>query len=57
MSERSLPVDNPFVDPSIHETPSALQGEATLFVAEDASLTLGADSLIILGTEPCCFES
>ncbi|THV77358.1 sphingoid long chain base kinase 4 [Aureobasidium pullulans] len=48
MSERSLPVDNPFVDPSIHETPSALQGEATLFVAEDASLTLGADSLIIL---------
>lgn len=57
MSERSLPVDNPFVDPSIHETPSALQGEATLFVAEDASLTLGADSLIILGTEPCAFGS
>jgi sphingosine kinase len=49
MSERSLPADNPFVDPSLHETPSALQGEATLFVSEDASLTLGADATIILG--------
>lgn len=50
MSEASLPADNPFVDPSLHETPSALQGEATLFVSEDASLTLGADATIILGT-------
>lgn len=50
MSEGSLPADNPFVDPSLHETPSALQGEATLFVSEDASLTLGADATIILGT-------
>lgn len=49
MSERSSPADNPFVDPSLHETPSALQGEATLFVSEDASLTLGADATIILG--------
>ncbi|KAG9906880.1 sphingoid long chain base kinase, partial [Aureobasidium melanogenum] len=48
MSEGSLPADNPFVDPSLHETPSALQGEATLFVSEDASLTLGADATIIL---------
>jgi hypothetical protein len=50
MSEASLPADNPFVDPSLDETPSALQGEATLFVSEDASLTLGADATIILGT-------
>lgn len=50
MSEGSLSADNPFVDPSLHETPSALQGEATLFVSEDASLTLGADATIILGT-------
>jgi sphingosine kinase len=49
MSEGSLLDDNPFVDPSIYETPSALQGEATLFVTEDASLTLGADATIILG--------
>jgi hypothetical protein len=49
MSEGSLPTDDPFVDPSIYETPSALQGEATLFVTEDASLTLGADATIILG--------
>ncbi|KAH0366752.1 sphingoid long chain base kinase, partial [Aureobasidium melanogenum] len=48
MSEGSLPADNPFVDPSLRETPSALQGEATLFVSEDASLTLGADATIIL---------
>ena len=49
MSEGSLPADNPFVDPSLHETPSALQGEATLFVTEDASLTIGADAIIIFG--------
>jgi hypothetical protein len=49
MSEGSLPTDDPFVDPSLYETPSALQGEATLFVTEDASLTLGADATIILG--------
>ncbi|KAI5251981.1 sphingoid long chain base kinase 4 [Aureobasidium subglaciale] len=48
MSEGAPHVDDPFVDPSIYETPSALQGEATLFVSEDASLTLGADATIIL---------
>jgi sphingosine kinase len=48
-SETTFPYNNPFVDPSIRETPDALQGEATLFVTEDASLTLGADSLIVLG--------
>jgi sphingosine kinase len=55
MSEGSLPADNPFVDPSLHETPSALQGEATLFVTEDASLTLGADATIILGMPRALF--
>lgn len=55
MSEGSLPADNPFVDPSLHETPSALQGEATLFVSEDASLTLGADAIIIFGMSHALF--
>lgn len=56
MSEGAQPTDNPFVDPSIHENEGVLEGgESTLFVTQDASLTLGADSLIVLGTPCPCF--
>ena len=38
--------NNPFADPSSHEN---LVEESTLTVGRNASLTLGTDSLIVLG--------
>lgn len=48
MSEGNNRTDDPFVDPSPYEDESLV--EATLFLARNASLTLGADALMVLGT-------
>lgn len=40
---------NPFADPSIGEEQERLVENATLSVGRNASLTLGTDSLIVLG--------
>ena len=44
MSAGAQAVDNPFLDPSI-----TTEAEPTLLVDQDACLTLGADSLMVLG--------
>jgi sphingosine kinase len=50
--------DDPFKDPSLHaastpqRTPPANVPD-TLAVGRNASLTLGTDSLVVLGTDPC----
>lgn len=41
---------DPFADPNVIGGPREYAGEATLSVGRNASLTLGTDSLIVLGT-------
>ena len=48
MSER-YSADNPFDDPDPYNE-GLLDADSTLLLADNASLTLGADSLIVLGT-------
>jgi hypothetical protein len=45
---------NPFADPTLVEDQRSFVGEATLNVGRNASLTLGTDSLIVLGMR--CFR-
>lgn len=40
---------DPFADPSVGEQQRNTVGETTLTVGRNASLTLGSDSLIVLG--------
>lgn len=40
---------NPFADPSISDDQHQLVEDSTLSVGRNASLTLGTDSLIVLG--------
>ena len=49
MTLRSHVDSDPFADPSIHETQHDQVEESTLTVGRNASLTLGTDSLIVLG--------
>ena len=49
MISGNLTDSNPFADPSIHENQRDLAEESTLTVGRNASLTLGTDSLIVLG--------
>jgi sphingosine kinase len=50
----TTPSDNPFVDPIAsfeeHGRDNSWAGDSTLPVGRNASLTLGTDSLIVLGT-------
>lgn len=49
MSDGTPPADNPFVDPQLDgDQQGSLEADSTLFVTHDASLTLGADALIVL---------
>ncbi|GAB7350922.1 hypothetical protein MBLNU459_g1433t1 [Dothideomycetes sp. NU459] len=48
MSDGTRPADNPFVDPHVDEDQASLETDSTLFISHGASLTLGADSLIVL---------
>lgn len=41
--------DDPFADPTLVEDQQTFVGESTLDVGRNASLTLGTDSLIVLG--------
>lgn len=41
--------ENPFVDPVLSDPPPSSIEETTLIVGRTASLTLGTDSLIVLG--------
>lgn len=41
--------DDPFTDPSFHEYEDPLEIDSTLFFTHNASVTLGAESLIVLG--------
>lgn len=50
MTSRHSEESNPFADPSIHEDTGHAVGESTLTVGRNASLTLGTDSLIVLGS-------
>ncbi len=49
MDSSSSMNDNPFVDPSVNDQPVGLADELTLPVGRNAFLTLGTDSLIVLG--------
>ena len=40
---------NPFADPSVYEEQPHYVDDSTLSVGRNASLTLGTDSLIVLG--------
>ena len=48
-SENNEPVTNPFEDPAFRNEQRSLVDEATLNVGRNASLTFGAESLIVLG--------
>lgn len=56
MTTPSLPTDNPFVDPITsfeeHGRDHSFALDSTLPVGRNASLTLGTDSLIVLGMSP-----
>lgn len=41
--------EDPFIDPSLHESEDPLEIDSTLLLTHNASLTLGAESLIVLG--------
>lgn len=43
---------DPFADPTLIEDQRTFVGESTLIVGRNASLTLGTDSLIVLGISP-----
>ena len=49
MTSRQSVESNPFADPNIHEDADHAGEESTLTVGRNASLTLGTDSLIVLG--------
>ena len=52
MSSTDIINNNPFVDPSINgsrDSQPNFDGEATLIVGRNACLSLGTDSLIVLG--------
>jgi sphingosine kinase len=53
MSTASMATDNPFVDPITsfeeHGRDHSFAADSTLPVGRNASLTLGTDSLIVLG--------
>ena len=56
MTTPSLSTDNPFVDPITsfeeHGRDHSFAVDSTLPVGKNASLTLGTDSLIVLGISP-----
>ena len=49
MSEADLITANPFADPSVHSSQHDFDDIYTLEVGRHASLSLGTDSLIVLG--------
>ena len=49
MSTGDAIISNPFADPSPHEDDHRFVQDSTLTVGRNASLTLGTDSLIVLG--------
>jgi sphingosine kinase len=55
MTTSANPDENPFVDPTTsfeeHGRGNSFAVDATLAVGKNASLTLGTDSLIVLGEE------
>jgi hypothetical protein len=61
MTTPSLPTDNPFVDPVAsfeeHGREHSFAIDSTLPVGRNASLTLGTDSLIVLGTFTVIIEA
>lgn len=44
---------DPFADPTVPQDQQSFPAESTLTVGRNASLTLGKDSLIVLGTQYC----
>ena len=50
MSTGDAIISNPFADPSLHDDQHRFVQDSTLSVGRNASLTLGTDSLIVLGT-------
>jgi hypothetical protein len=60
MDPHHIDVDDPFADPTLLDRDHTIfPGEATLNISRNASLTLGTDSLIILGAffVPYCRSS
>ena len=49
MSTGDATISNPFADPSLRDDEHHFVQESTLSVGRNASLTLGTDSLIVLG--------
>ena len=49
MSSHDLVSADPFADPSVNSSQRDLIDDSTLEVGRNASLTLGTDSLIVLG--------
>ena len=49
MSDPDLITADPFADPSVHSSQHDPAEDSTLEVGRNASLTLGTDSLIVLG--------
>lgn len=57
MSEADVIITaNPFDDPSIHSSQQDHEDISTLEVGRNASLTLGTDSLIVLGMIGLCWD-
>lgn len=60
MTSASMATDNPFVDPTAsfeeHARDSSFALDSTLPVGRNASLTLGTDSLIVLGVSNAIYE-
>lgn len=57
MENRLRPDSDPFDDPVSVEEQSDYGEDCTLVVGRNASLTLGTDSLIVLGMQPQLLET